>query len=81
MRFFERVKFERRIRRLQAAAQSARRAGGEPAPADATALAQAQDDLQVRSGVLSLLLPRWSSAPRGLVAAPALITPFLGANS
>lgn len=58
MRFFERVKLERRIRRLQAAAQAARGAGREPAPADAAALAQAQDDLQVRSGVLPPPLPR-----------------------
>ena len=52
VRFFERVKLERCIRRLQAAAQAARAAGGEPIPADTVALAQAQDDLQVRPGVL-----------------------------
>ncbi|KAK9825690.1 hypothetical protein WJX81_004393 [Elliptochloris bilobata] len=46
VRFFERVKLERRIRRLQAAMQAAQAGGGEPAPGDAAALAQAQDDLQ-----------------------------------
>ena len=48
VRFFERVKLERRIKRLQAAAQAARAAGSEPPAANAEALAQAQDDLQVR---------------------------------
>jgi hypothetical protein len=51
VRFFERVKLERRIRRLEAAAQAARAAGGAPPAADAAALAQAQDDLQVGAPV------------------------------
>jgi len=35
VRFFERVKLERRIRRLQAAAQAARAGGGTPPASDA----------------------------------------------
>lgn len=48
VRFFERVKLERRIKRLEAAAQAARVAGSEVTSAHAAALAQAHDDLQVR---------------------------------
>lgn len=48
MRFFERVKLERRIKRLEAAEQAARVAGSEVTSASTAALAQAHDDLQVR---------------------------------
>jgi len=66
VRFFERVKLERRIRRLQAAAQAARAGGGTPPASDAAALAQAQDDLQVGApvcaasgaGALSVVTPQ-----------------------
>ena len=79
VRFFERVKLERRIRRLQAAVQAARRAGGEPAPADAAALAQAQDDLQARSAV-PCCLRRAARKARGRAVATAPVTPCFSVN-
>lgn len=48
VRFFERVKLERRIKQLEKKLQQDREQGHAVAQSDAEALACAQDDLQVR---------------------------------